>query len=61
MSLKSGEKAGNNPWNATTVEWSAPSPPPHGNFTTTPVVYRGPYEYSAPGADEDFVMQTKEG
>jgi cytochrome c oxidase subunit 1 len=61
MSLKKGEVAGDNPWDATTVEWSSPSPPPHGNFVTEPVVYRGPYEYSVPGADKDFTPQTQEG
>jgi cytochrome c oxidase subunit 1 len=60
MSLRKGEPAGDNPWDATTVEWSAPSPPPHGNFATEPVVYRGPYEYSVPGADKDYVPQTQE-
>jgi cytochrome c oxidase subunit 1 len=61
MSIRKGEPAGDNPWDATTVEWSAPSPPPHGNFVTEPVVYRGPYEYSVPGAEKDFVPQTEEG
>ena len=42
------------PWDATTLEWSAPSPPGHGNFLTEPIVYRGPYEYSVPGAARDF-------
>jgi cytochrome c oxidase subunit 1 len=56
-SIKNGEKVGANPWNATTLEWEAPSPPPHGNFATPPVAYRGPYEYSVPGAEKDFVMQ----
>jgi len=46
-----------NPWNATTLEWSAPTPPPHGNFLTEPVVYRGPYEYSVPGALKDYSPQ----
>ena len=36
---------------------AAPSPPPHGNFATQPVVYRGPYEYSVPGHREDFFPQ----
>lgn len=53
-----GEKVDNNPWRATTLEWAAPSPPPHGNFPTVPVVYRGPYEYSVPGHSTDFVPQT---
>ena len=33
---------------------ASPSPPGHGNFLTDPVVYRGPYEYSVPGAAKDF-------
>ena len=41
-----GKKVSDNPWHATTLEWAAPSPPPHGNFTTEPTVYRDPYEYS---------------
>jgi cytochrome c oxidase subunit 1 len=52
-----GKKVGNNPWNATTLEWAAPSPPPHGNFVHMPTVYRGPYEYSVPGAEGDFAPQ----
>jgi len=56
-SLFKGEKASPNPWRANSLEWSAPSPPPHGNFAETPVVYRGPYEYSAPGADQDYLPQ----
>lgn len=46
-----------NPWNATTLEWNTPTPPPHGNFLTEQVVYRGPYEYSVPGAESDFSPQ----
>ena len=47
-----GKKAGRNPWHANTLEWAAPSPPPHGNFgATLPTVYRGPYEYSVAGDD----------
>ncbi len=49
-----------NPWNATTLEWATPTPPGHGNFTTEPVVYRGPYEYSRPDHDEDFLPQWTE-
>jgi cytochrome c oxidase subunit 1 len=55
-SLRS-EKAVENPWRATTLEWAAPSPPGHGNFLTEPVVYRDPYEYSVPGHPEDFHPQ----
>ncbi|MEY2573819.1 MAG: cytochrome c oxidase subunit [Verrucomicrobiota bacterium] len=58
-SMKRGQKVDDNPWQATTLEWTAPSPPPHGNFATTPSVYRGPYEYSLPGREADFTMQTE--
>jgi len=53
-----GPIAGRNPWRANGLEWTAPSPPGHGNFDFQPVVYRGPYEYSVPGADKDYLMQT---
>jgi cytochrome c oxidase subunit 1 len=57
-SMKGGKRVtSDNPWNATTLEWNTPTPPPHGNFLTTPVVYRGPYEYSVPGAAKDFSPQ----
>ena len=58
-SLFAGEKASDNPWEANTLEWSAPSPPPHGNFVTTPQVYRGPYEYSSPEVQEDWLPQDR--
>ncbi len=58
-SIKHGEKVNDNPWEATTLEWTAPSPPPHGNFLTTPVAYRGPYEYSLPGRERDYTMQNE--
>jgi cytochrome c oxidase subunit 1 len=45
-SLRWGEKAGPNPWNATGLEWQTPSPPPPDNFAETPVVTCGPYEYT---------------
>ena len=56
-SLWRGQRAPANPWNANSLEWSLPSPPPHGNFTAMPHVYRGPYEYSAPGREADFWPQ----
>jgi cytochrome c oxidase subunit 1 len=56
-SIWKGQKVGDNPWQATTIEWAAPSPPPHGNFAVAPEAYRGPYEYSVPGAAQDFVPQ----
>jgi cytochrome c oxidase subunit 1 len=49
-----------NPWKATTLEWATPTPPPHGNFTEKVKVYRGPYEYSVPGAPEDYTPQHTE-
>jgi cytochrome c oxidase subunit 1 len=57
MSISKGSKVSENPWEATTLEWATPSPPPHGNFTFQPVVHRGPYEYSVPGAAKDFSPQ----
>jgi cytochrome c oxidase subunit 1 len=56
-SLRNGEKVGENPWNATTLEWACPSPPPHGNFAKEPEVFRGPYEYSVPGHKTDYWPQ----
>ena len=58
-SMFRGEKAGNNPWDSNTLEWTVPSPPPHGNFPEMPVVYRGPYEYSSPESETDFYPQTQ--
>ena len=58
-SMFKGPKASDNPWEATTLEWTTATPPPHDNFGgVTPVVNHGPYEYSVPGAPRDFVMQT---
>ena len=58
-SLFKGPKAPQNPWDATTLEWTVPSPPPHDNFAgKIPVVHHGPYEYGVPGTPRDFVMQT---
>ena len=59
-SMFKGKKAGNNPWNANTLEWTVPSPPPHGNFGGNyPEVYRGPYEYSVEGRSSDFWPQNE--
>lgn len=50
--------ASDNPWEATTLEWTIPSPPPHDNFAgKLPTVYRGAYEYSVPKAKRDYIMQ----
>ena len=59
VSLFAGKKAERNPWDANTLEWSAPSPPGHGNFEMTPMVYRGPYEYSSPLVKEDWLPQDR--
>jgi cytochrome c oxidase subunit 1 len=53
-----GKKASENPWEANGLEWSTPSPPPHGNWPgAIPEVHRWPYEYSNPAAPRDHVMQ----
>ncbi len=57
-SRKFGPKCGRNPWNANGLEWTAPSPPGHGNFESVPICHRGPYEYSDPRHSEDFWLQT---
>jgi cytochrome c oxidase subunit I len=56
-SMRRGAPAGDNPWDATTLEWSAASPPPHGNFASERRVVRGAYEYSVPGEATDFSPQ----
>ena len=53
-----GAPASDNPWNATTLEWSMPSPPPWNNFGGHhPIVYHDPYQYGVKGSKGDFVMQ----
>ncbi|MCH8146216.1 MAG: cbb3-type cytochrome c oxidase subunit I [Gemmatimonadetes bacterium] len=59
MSWFNGKKAPENPWDANGLEWTVPSPPPHGNFAKVPTVYRGPYEYSSPLVEDDFLPQTR--
>jgi cytochrome c oxidase subunit 1 len=57
--FKGKRPVNDNPWEATTLEWTIPSPPPHDNFAgVVPTVYHGPYEFAVPGAPRDFVMQT---
>jgi cytochrome c oxidase subunit I len=60
VSLWRGEKAPSNPWKATTLEWQTPdTPPAHGNWgPRLPVVHRWAYDYSVPGAPDDFIPQT---
>jgi cytochrome c oxidase subunit 1 len=59
-SISYGEKVtSDNPWQATTLDWQTPTPPPHGNFAHAPHVLHGPYEYSAPGHATDFTPQNE--
>jgi cytochrome c oxidase subunit 1 len=60
-SVRHGRPSGGNPWRATTLEWQTPqTPPPHGNWgKTLPVVYRWAYDYSVPGAAQDFLPQNQ--
>lgn len=58
-SIFRGRLAPANPWNATTLEWTTPRNPGHGNWPgEIPSVYRWPYDYSKPGAKDDFIPQT---
>jgi cytochrome c oxidase subunit I len=61
-SLARGEKAADNPWRSNTLEWTTSSPPlAEGNWTgPLPVVHHGPYEYSLPLAEEDYLPQNIE-
>ena len=57
-SRRRGAIAPDNPWQATSLEWSTTSPPPHDNFGgRIPVVHHGPNEYGVAGAAGDYVMQ----
>jgi cytochrome c oxidase subunit 1 len=47
-SLRYGKVSGSNPFGATGLEWTTPSPPPADNFVETPVVTGDPYSYPAP-------------
>ncbi len=58
-SMYRGRKATLNPWSSNTLEWTTPLHPKHGNWPgEIPTVYRWPYDYSKPGAAEDFIPQT---
>jgi cytochrome c oxidase subunit 1 len=57
-SLIRGKKSPQNPWKSNTLEWTAPISPGHGNWPgEIPAVYRWPYDYSKPGAKDDFIPQ----
>ena len=58
-SMFRGRIATLNPWKSNTLEWTTPLNPGHGNWPgEIPTVYRWPYDYSKPGAAEDFIPQT---
>ncbi len=59
ISYYRGKEAGDNPWEATTLEWqTADTPPQHGNFgEQLPLVYRWAYDYGVPGATQDYIPQ----
>ena len=53
-----GAPAPQNPWEATSLEWTIPSPPPFDNFGGRhPVVYHDPYQYGVESSTGDYVMQ----
>jgi cytochrome c oxidase subunit 1 len=58
-SARSGRVASTNPWDATTLEWTATSTPPraHGNFDAPVRVFRGAYEYSPPENPSGYLPQ----
>jgi cytochrome c oxidase subunit 1 len=57
-SIFKGRLAPANPWRSNTLEWSTPRFPKHGNWPgAIPEVHRWPYDYSKPGAEEDFIPQ----
>jgi len=57
-SIFRGKRAPQNPWHSNTLEWTAPIRPEHGNWPgAIPAVYRWPYDYSKPGAAQDFIPQ----
>ena len=57
-SIFKGKKASANPWKSNTLEWTTPINPQHGNWPgEIPAVYRWPYDYSKPGAEDDFIPQ----
>ena len=58
-SIYRGPVAVQNPWRSNTLEWTTPVEHIHGNWPgALPVVHRWPYDYSKPGAEEDFILQT---
>ena len=56
-----GRQAAQNPWEVGTLEWTVPSPPPHHNFDSLPLVHTGPHEFSNPAIKDgkDWIYQTE--
>jgi cytochrome c oxidase subunit 1 len=57
-SILRGPKAPQNPWKSNTLEWTTPVEATHGNWPgELPTVHRWPYDYSKPGAEDDYISQ----
>lgn len=57
-SIFRGRRASENPWRSNTLEWTTPVNPGHGNWPgAIPTVHRWPYDYSKPGAEQDYIPQ----
>lgn len=58
-SIRLGKIAEKNPWQACSLEWQTEYVPPrHGNFgKKLPIVYRWAYDFSVPGAKQDYIPQ----
>ena len=57
-SIYRGPVSVQNPWKSNTLEWTTPVEHVHGNWPgELPTVHRWPYDYSKPGADDDFIPQ----
>jgi cytochrome c oxidase subunit 1 len=61
QSLRKGEKASSNPWNARSLEWMTSCPPPTENFAYTPVVTHGPYDFHKPIAEFQLGLADSHG
>ena len=60
-SLFKGKQAGPNPWNSRGLEWQSTSPPDFHNFSHTPVVIHGPYDYHQPMEEFQLGLAVEHG